>query len=118
MYTIEQEKLEQVTAIFNRETDPQATDALIRAEICADWHEESEHQEWIDNTGPQEIADWLARFYVHTITCPFCNEPHPDDVKCGCQKETAEAMRLFAKIEQGQRLTAEENWFLATWESL
>jgi hypothetical protein len=62
-YTIEQEKLEQVTEIFNNETDPAATEELVRSEICADWREGQEHQDWIDTADPQEIADWLASFY-------------------------------------------------------
>lgn len=63
MYQINDEKLEQVVAIFNQETDPAATDQLIRAEICADWNEGDEHQAWIESASPQEIADWLASFY-------------------------------------------------------
>jgi hypothetical protein len=35
----------------------------VEAEICADWNEGDEHQEWIDNAAPQQIADWLATFY-------------------------------------------------------
>ena len=62
-YQIDAEKLAKVVAIFNRETDPSATDDLIETEICADWNEGSEHQEWIDNASPQVIADWLATFY-------------------------------------------------------
>jgi hypothetical protein len=63
MYTIEQEKLEEVVRIFNQETDPQATEDLIESEICADWNEGDEHQAWIDRASAQEIADWLASFY-------------------------------------------------------
>jgi hypothetical protein len=62
-FTISQEKLEEVTRIFNKETDPAATEELIKAEICADWHEGNEHQKWINETSPQEIAGWLASFY-------------------------------------------------------
>lgn len=62
-YTIEAEKLAKVVEIFNRETDPAATDDLIETEICADWNEGEAHQEWIDNASAQEIADWLASFY-------------------------------------------------------
>lgn len=63
MLKINQEKLEKVVKIFNQETDPAATDELIKAEICADWNEGKDHQRWIDNASPQEIADWLASFY-------------------------------------------------------
>jgi len=63
MYKIDSDKLEKVVAIFNRETDPRATNEEIEAEICADWHEGDEHQAWIDSASPQEIADWLASFY-------------------------------------------------------
>jgi hypothetical protein len=63
MYTISREKLEKVVAIFNRDTDPAATDDLVKNEICADWNEGAEHQEWINNATPKEIADWLATFY-------------------------------------------------------
>lgn len=62
-YTIDNEKLQEVVAIFNQETDPAATDELVKAEICADWNEGADHQEWINNASPQEIADWLATFY-------------------------------------------------------
>ena len=59
-YKIDSDKLEKVVEIFNRETDPAATDDLIEAEICADWNEGDNHQNWIDSADPQEIADWLA----------------------------------------------------------
>ena len=62
MYTIDSEKLTRVVEIFNRETDPAATDGLIKSEITADWNSE-EHQSWINSADPQEIADWLASFY-------------------------------------------------------
>lgn len=62
-YTIEDDKLEKVVRIFNQETDPKATDELIKTEICADWNEGEEHQDWINTATPQEIADWLASFY-------------------------------------------------------
>ena len=63
MYTISSSKLEKVTRIFNNETDPKATEELVKSEICADWNEGKEHQEWVDSASPQEIADWLASFY-------------------------------------------------------
>ena len=62
-YKISQEKLEAVTRLFNEQTDPQATEDLVETEITADWNEGDEHQQWIDNADPQEIADWLASFY-------------------------------------------------------
>ena len=63
MYTIDQDKLKAVTTIFNRETDPEATEELVKSEICADWNEGREHQDWINSASPQQIADWLASFY-------------------------------------------------------
>lgn len=39
MFTIKQEKLEKITRIFNQETDPKATEELVKSEICADWNE-------------------------------------------------------------------------------
>ena len=39
MYTIDNEKLAEVTRIINAETDPKATEELIEAEICGDWNE-------------------------------------------------------------------------------
>jgi hypothetical protein len=63
MYTITNEKLEQVTAIVNRDTDPAATDELIRTEIEAGWHGCEGHQKWIDSASVEEIADWIASFY-------------------------------------------------------
>jgi excisionase family DNA binding protein len=62
-YTISDEKLAQVMDIVNRDIDPAATEDLIKSEICADWNEGDEHQEWIDSAMPDEIADWLASFY-------------------------------------------------------
>lgn len=62
-YTISRRKLRQVTRIINRDTDPAATEELIRTKICADWNEGEEHQEWIDSAPAEEIADWLASFY-------------------------------------------------------
>ena len=63
MYTIDQSKLEEVTTIFNRQTDPAATEDLVKSEICADWNEGQAHQDWVDSASPQQIADWLASFY-------------------------------------------------------
>lgn len=62
-YTISSDKLDEVAEIFNRETDPKATTDLIETEICADWNEGKEHQDWVDSASPKEIADWLATFY-------------------------------------------------------
>ena len=63
MFTIDNGKLQKVVRIFNRDTDPKATDDLVKSEICADWNEGEEHQKWIDSASPAEIADWLASFY-------------------------------------------------------
>jgi hypothetical protein len=62
-FKIDGDKLAKVTEIFNRDTDPAATEDLVEAEICADWNEGDEHQGWVDNADPSEIADWLATFY-------------------------------------------------------
>jgi len=62
-FTINEDKLDEVVSIFNRDTDPQATDEIIKAEIVADWNEGDEHQQWINDASPAEIADWLASFY-------------------------------------------------------
>ena len=62
-YTIDSEKLTEVTAIFNRDTDPAATQELVESEITADWNEGEEHQDWVNSAAPAEIADWLASFY-------------------------------------------------------
>lgn len=62
-FTISSDKLNKVAEIVNRETDPRATAELIETEICADWNEGAEHQQWINTARPQEIADWLASFY-------------------------------------------------------
>ena len=62
-YQIDSAKLAQVTEIVNRETDPAATEHLVESEICADWNEGDEHQNWIDTASAAEIADWIASFY-------------------------------------------------------
>lgn len=64
LYRIDTGKLEEVTRIMNRDTDPEVTEDVVKAEICADWHEDQEHQDWIDKASAQEIADWLASFYT------------------------------------------------------
>ena len=63
MYTISNEKLQKVVKLFNEEVDPAATDELVKGEICADWNEGNEHQQWIDNADEKEIVQWLASFY-------------------------------------------------------
>jgi hypothetical protein len=62
-FKIDREKLAEVTEIINRDTDPRATEELIETEICADWNEGDEHQEWLDNADADEIASWLKSFY-------------------------------------------------------
>ena len=62
IYTIDQEKLEEVVKIYTTETDPNATTEIIEQNILADWHEGDEHQEWLNQADAQEIADWLASF--------------------------------------------------------
>lgn len=62
-FKIDQDKLKKVTEIVNRDTDPAATEELIESEICADWNEGAEHQNWINTASAEEIADWLASFY-------------------------------------------------------
>jgi hypothetical protein len=59
-YTIDREKLEEVTAILNAETDPRVTESEVQAHICGDWHEGDEHQEWINSASTREIADWIS----------------------------------------------------------
>lgn len=60
MYTIEQNKLEAITAIINNTIDPAVTEETIEEHITADWHEGDEHQAWIDSASAEEIADWVA----------------------------------------------------------
>lgn len=62
-YKIDSDKLEKITELFNEQVDPKATEQLVEAEICADWHEGQEHQDWIVTASVQEIVDWLASFY-------------------------------------------------------
>ena len=62
-YTINENKLKKVTKKFNSDVDPKATEDLVKSEICADWHEGKEHQDWIDSAPVEEIVDWLASFY-------------------------------------------------------
>jgi len=67
-YNIDADKLVAVTEIVNAMTDPAATSDLIKLEICAGWNEDDattalNHQRWIEDANPREIADWLATFY-------------------------------------------------------
>jgi len=62
-FHIDSDKLARVTEIVNRDTDPRVTEDEIEAEICADWNEGQEHQDWIDTASAEEIADWIASFY-------------------------------------------------------
>ncbi len=65
MYIIDQEKLEEVTTILNSNPNTEAPEAIIKNEICADWNEGAEHQDWINNSSAAQIADWLASFYTN-----------------------------------------------------
>jgi len=62
-YSISSEKLQAVTEIFNADNGVTETPELVENNICADWNEGAEHQDWIDTASEQEIADWLASFY-------------------------------------------------------
>ncbi len=59
-YTIDSEKLTEVTEIINSDTDPRATEADVETHITDDWPEGQEHQDWIDSADAQEIADWVG----------------------------------------------------------
>jgi hypothetical protein len=62
MFTIDNEKLEEVTRILNRDTDPEVTEETVKAEICGEWHDDW-HQTEIDSMTAAEIAKVLASFY-------------------------------------------------------
>ena len=62
MFKISNEKLENITRQFNK-VDPAATPEVVESELCADWHNSEEHQDWLDNAPVHEIVDWLASFY-------------------------------------------------------
>lgn len=57
-FTISEKKLEKIAKIIQAT----ATKAEVRAELLADWHNADDHQEWLDEASPQEIADWLVSF--------------------------------------------------------
>ena len=61
-FTIDSEKLSAVTKILKEKYDQSATEHLVESEICADWANANEHQEWINSAPPAEIADWLNSF--------------------------------------------------------
>ncbi len=63
MFRIDSRKLAEVTRIFHKETDSSPTKQALRESICYDWPEGEEHQQWITEASPQEIADWLASFH-------------------------------------------------------
>ena len=60
-YKISSEKLTGVTKILNQ-IRPDITETIVELEVCADWNEGAEHQNWIDTASAQEIADWLVSF--------------------------------------------------------
>lgn len=62
MYTIEDEKLELVVSLYNEKIDPSMTSDTIKFEICSDWNEGDDHQEWINQASPKEIVSWLQSF--------------------------------------------------------
>ena len=62
-YKINSDKLANVVSLFNTQVDPEATDDVLETEICADWNEGEEHQDWLNTASAQEIVDWLASFY-------------------------------------------------------
>jgi len=61
-YQINNQKLEQVVSEFQAhpQGDAGATSYDIESHICSDWPEGQEHQDWIDESNPDEIVDWLV----------------------------------------------------------
>ena len=65
-YTISDEKLAEVTRMFNEQVDPEPTEEVVKVHLCYDWPESQEHQDWMDYADPQEMVDWLAAtFYIY-----------------------------------------------------
>jgi len=59
MFTIDNDKLDEVTRIINHEAQPSATESKVAAFVLADWPEGDEHQQWLNVASPKEIADWV-----------------------------------------------------------
>ena len=57
-YTIDSDKLARVLEIA------QIDEATASEWLFADWEDEDEHQEWLDDADAEEIADWLAAVMV------------------------------------------------------
>ena len=58
-HKIDNDKLDEVTRIYNRDVDPDTTREELEAYICADWLEGEDHQQWVNDASAAEIVWWL-----------------------------------------------------------
>jgi len=63
MFQITDKKLVEVAMAFSKSTGKHFLPSDLRGVICADWNEGEEHQEWLDEAAPEEIAEWLEPMF-------------------------------------------------------
>jgi len=68
--TIDSEKLQMVASLFQSQVDWRANTEVVRFAICT-WDNGPAHQDWIDSAHPQEITDWLEKFYEGCTDGPW-----------------------------------------------
>ena len=63
LFTIDSDKLAEITRLYGDMTGDEDTVSEVRDTLINyDWHNDSDHQEWLDTATPQEIASWLQSF--------------------------------------------------------
>ena len=61
MYAVDTEKVAEITDILNATTDPAVTEELVEIELrSGNFANGENHQEWLDNASPDEIASWIS----------------------------------------------------------
>ena len=58
MFTIQDEKLNNVLALVNKK-EPSTTLDDVDAFLTADWNEGEDHQLWLDDAPAVEISEWI-----------------------------------------------------------
>jgi hypothetical protein len=65
-YSLDEDMLDVVIACV-QDTYPHCTSDDVIGIIDSDWAEGKEHQQWLDESSPQEIARWVGEVYWNEI---------------------------------------------------
>ena len=55
------EKVNEITRILNTDTDPAATEEMVKSHLSNGQEKGSKQQKWLDSATPAEIAEWIAK---------------------------------------------------------